>query len=206
MPRQVTRCAGGLNLCADKVPKRATLSWPGLTGHFLPRTIKDGSAGLRRAKWASAATGSSQRMTREQNPARFSDNVPILFLTQSRKGLCSASSGPGERGERDRHVRGAGCGGRQGWGVARCLEEARLRAGRIGARPATGAEMSHLRNSRSRKRVTDDPLGGVRDHAAASPGPSPWAKQRGSDRSPGQAAAPEHRVRNAGLARHSGKS
>jgi len=42
MPRQVTHSGGGLNLCADKVPKRATLSWPSLTGHFLARAAKDG--------------------------------------------------------------------------------------------------------------------------------------------------------------------
>ncbi len=78
----------------------------------------------------------------------FRENFPILFLTKFHKGLCSFLSGLDERGERDRHVRGAGCGGRQGWGVARCPEDVRLRAGRTLARPATGSETAHLRMDR----------------------------------------------------------
>ena len=88
-------------------------------------------------------------------------NVPILFLTVFRRGLLSPSSGLDERGERDRHGRGAGCGGRQRWGVARCRDEIRLRAGRTLARPATGSGPAHLRRIEARPRPTDDLVGGV---------------------------------------------
>jgi len=67
-----------------------------------------------------------------------------FLLTISRRGLYSPSSCPTERGERDRHVRGAGCGGRRRCGVTRFTGDVCLRAGRICASTATGKETADL--------------------------------------------------------------
>ena len=82
-------------------------------------------------------------------------------------------------------------------GVARCLDDVRLRAGRILARPATGSEMAHLQmdggwvthdGRPSRRRLADHSV--IRPHRLG---------RHGSKRvvDPGD-SSPEHRVRNAG--------
>jgi hypothetical protein len=71
---------------------------------------------------------------------KTSNIFSYLPLTTSLHGLYSPLSGPDERGERDRHVRGAGCGGRRRCGVTRFGGDVCLRAGRICASTATGKE------------------------------------------------------------------
>jgi hypothetical protein len=68
------------------------------------------------------------------------DNIP--------SGLYSPPSCPTERGDRDRHVRGVGCGGRRRCGVTRFGGDVCLRAGRICASTATGKETADLRMER----------------------------------------------------------
>ena len=63
-------------------------------------------------------------------------------------GLYSPPSCPTERGDRDRHVRGVGCGGRRRCGVTRFGGDVCLRAGRICASTATGKDTADLRMER----------------------------------------------------------
>jgi hypothetical protein len=72
-----------------------------------------------------------------------------LSLTIFQKGLLSTPSCPTERGDRDRHVRGAGCGGRRRCGVTGDVGDGCLRAGRICASTATGKETAGLRMERA---------------------------------------------------------
>jgi len=75
-------------------------------------------------------------------------------------------------------------------GVARCLEEARLRAGRIGARPATGAEMSHLRMDRLRETHDGRPSRRRPGSCCCVPRPFALGQITGSDRSLGRQQPP----------------
>jgi hypothetical protein len=79
-------------------------------------------------------------------------------LTTSPSGLYSPLSCPTERGDRDRHVRGAGCGGRRRCGVTRFMGDVCLRAGRVCASTATGKETADLEMERSLDSVTDDQI------------------------------------------------
>ena len=89
---------------------------------------------------------------------KTSNIFSYLPLTTSLHGLCSLLTGPDERGERDRHVRGAGCGGRRRCGVTRFGGDVCLRAGRICASTATGKETADLRMERPLDSVTDDQI------------------------------------------------
>jgi hypothetical protein len=90
------------------------------------------------------------------------EHHPNIFsysrLTISLQGLLSPSSSLDERGERDRHVRGAGCGGRRRCGVTRFMGNVCLRAGRFCASTATGKETADLEMERSLDSVTDDQI------------------------------------------------
>ena len=97
-----------------------------------------------------------------------------LVLTISRDGLYSPSSCPTERGDRDRHVRGVGCGGRWRCGVTRFGGDVCLRAGRICASTATGKETFGLGMERLRDSVTDDQIETRSAQSLEAPFPSPW--------------------------------
>jgi hypothetical protein len=88
--------------------------------------------------------------------------APNIFsyppLTTSLQGLLSPLSCPTERGDRDRHVRGVGCGGRRRCGVTRFMGDVCLRAGRICASTATGKETADLEMERALDSVTDDQI------------------------------------------------
>src|SRR3954462_13636767 len=90
----------------------------------------------------------------ERTPNIFS----YLPLTTSPSGLYSLSSCPIERGDRDRHVRGVGCGGRRRCGVTRFGGDVCLRAGRICASTATGKETADREMDRCLDSVTDDQI------------------------------------------------
>ncbi len=93
------------------------------------------------------------------------------------------------RGERDRHVRGAGCGGRRRCGVTRFTGDVCLRAGRICASTATGKETADLRMERPLDSVTDDQIKTRSAYSLEAPFPSPWDINWRSDRSPRQSAS-----------------
>jgi hypothetical protein len=82
----------------------------------------------------------SRRLRRRSRPgmtvwggAKRLNISSYLPLTPSPSGLYSPSSCPTERGDRDRHVRGVGCGGRRRCGVTRFMGE-RLSSGRTDLR------------------------------------------------------------------------
>ena len=112
-----------------------------------------------------------------------------LVLTISRHGLYSPSSCPDERGERDRHVRGAGCGGRRRCGVTRFTGDVCLRAGRICASTATGKETADLRMDKPLDSVTDDQVKTRSAYSLEAPFPSPWDFNSRSERSSRQSAS-----------------
>jgi hypothetical protein len=84
------------------------------------------------------------------------------------------ASGLDERGERDRHIRGAGCGGRRRCGVTRFMGDVCLRAGRICASTATGQETADLGMDKPLDSVTDDQLETRSAYSLEAPFPSPW--------------------------------
>jgi hypothetical protein len=112
-----------------------------------------------------------------------------FLLTISCPGLYSPSSGPDERGERDRHVRGVGCGGRRRCGVTRFTGNVCLRAGRICASTATGKETADLGMERPLDSVTDDQIETRSAQSLEAPFPSPWDFNSRSERSSRQSAS-----------------
>ena len=96
---------------------------------------------------------------------------------------------PTERGDRDRHVRGAGCGGRRRCGVTRFGGDVCLRAGRICASTATGKETAGLRMDRPLDSVTDDQVKTRSAYSLEAPFPSPWDFNSRSERSSRQSAS-----------------
>ena len=112
-----------------------------------------------------------------------------FLLTISCRGLYSPSSGPDERGERDRHVRGAGCGGRRRCGVTRFTGDVCLRAGRICASTATGKETADLGMERPLDSVTGDQVKTRSAYSLEAPFPSPWDFNSRSERSSRQSAS-----------------
>jgi hypothetical protein len=121
----------------------------------------------------------------ERTPNIFS----YLPLTTSPSGLYSPSSCPTERGDRDRHVRGVGCGGRRRCGVTRFMGNVCLRAGRICASTATGRETAGLEMERSLDSVTDDQIETRSAYSLEAPFPSPWDFNSRSERSSRQSAS-----------------
>jgi len=120
---------------------------------------------------------------------KTSNIFSYLPLTTSLHGLYSLLTGPDERGERDRHVRGAGCGGRRRCGVTRFMDDVCLRAGRIYASTATGKETADLRMERILDSVTDDQIKTRSAYSLEAPFPSPWDFNSRSERSSRQSAS-----------------
>ena len=110
-------------------------------------------------------------------------------MTTSPSGLYSPPSCPTERGDRDRHVRGVGCGGRRRCGVTRFMGDVCLRAGRICASTATGKETADLRMDKPLDSVTDDQLKTRSAYSLEAPFPSPWDFNSRSERSSRQSAS-----------------
>jgi hypothetical protein len=110
-------------------------------------------------------------------------------LTPSLSGLYSPLSCPTERGDRDRHVRGVGCGGRRRCGVTRFMGDVCLRAGRICASTATGKETAGLGMERPLDSVTDDQVKTRSAYSLEAPFPSPWDFNSRSARSSRQSAS-----------------
>ncbi len=121
-------------------------------------------------------------------------------LTKHLSGLYSPPSCPTERGDRDRHVRGVGCGGRRRCGVTRFMGDVCLRAGRICASTATGKETADLGMERPLDSVTDDQDETRPVQALEAPFPSPWDFNSviGSFAEAKCKQAEKHRRRNAG--------
>jgi hypothetical protein len=107
-------------------------SWPGLTrpSIFPWGWVQDGYAG-HLAKPASRRPH-MHRCGAAALQKRTLNIFSYILLTISLSGLFSPSSCPTERGDRDRHDCGAGCGGRRRCGVTRFMGNVCLRAGRIG--------------------------------------------------------------------------
>jgi hypothetical protein len=128
-----------------------------------------------------------------RNDERGTIRCPNIFsylpLTASLSGLYSPPSCPTERGDRDRHVRGVGCGGRRRCGVTRFMGDVCLRAGRICASTATGKETADLGMERILDSVTDDQIETRSAYSLEAPFPSPWDFNSRSERSSRQSAS-----------------
>ena len=120
-------------------------SFRGAAGTCRTRTR---NLGLFSAKHAEIPGSSARRRAAARNdslgPGQRLNIFSYIPLTTSPSGLYSPSSCPTERGDRDRHVSGVGCGGRRRCGVTRFGGDVCLRAGRICASTATGKETADL--------------------------------------------------------------
>ncbi len=128
--------------------------------------------GIPGSRYAAFGVSSRPGMT---GVAEVASNIfSYLPLTVSPQGLYSPLSCPTERGDRDRHVRGVGCGGRRRCGVTRFTGDVCLRAGRICASTATGKETTDLAMERPLDSVTDDQIETRPAYSLEAPFPSPW--------------------------------